>query len=297
MSGSGDAGRGGRITLVATPIGNLGDISERARSALATAERIACEDTRRTGKLLERLGISRPRLVRMDDHTERAVAGSLVKAASRGEEIVVVTDAGTPGLSDPGAAVVAAAIDAGIALEVVPGPFAGAAAAVLSGLLDGAGRFTFEGFLPRKGKARAERLTQVGGSRVPVVLYEAPNRVVATVDDLIGACGPHRRVALSRELTKLHEQTWRGTLEAAGEYLGENPPRGEFVITVGAAPAPPEASDEQIAAALGRHLGSGASARDAAAEVAGSLGVAPNRVKRIANSLGTAADEPSDSER
>ncbi|MCZ7629472.1 MAG: rRNA small subunit methyltransferase 1 [Microthrixaceae bacterium] len=188
----------GRMVLVATPLGNLGDISIRAIEVLRTADRLACEDTRRTGRLLQHLGIVAPRLVRMDEHTEPAVAGALVAAATRGETVAVVTDAGMPGLSDPGAVVVDAALRAGVPLEVVPGPFAGATAAVISGLLDGAGRFTFEGFLPRKGRACAERLEAVAASRLPVVLYESPHRMEATAHDLAEACGGARRVSVSR---------------------------------------------------------------------------------------------------
>ena len=282
----------GVISLVGTPIGNLGDISRRAVEVLGTADRIACEDTRRTGRLLRHLGMEAPRLVRMDEHTERAVADSLVDAAARGERIAIVTDAGMPGLSDPGAEVVAAALAAGVALEVVPGPFAGATAAVLSGLLDGAGRFTFEGFLPRKGRARADRLGQVAASRVPVVIYESPNRVAATVEDLAARCGPDRPVALCRELTKLHEESWRGSLAQAGEHLALNTPRGEFVVVVDACPPPEEPTDSEVAERVRTLTAGGRSRRDAAVVAADELGVSPNRAKRIANSIdGTGAGD------
>lgn len=279
------AGTGGAVTLVGTPIGNLADISHRAEEALARADRIACEDTRRTGRLLEHLDIPAPRLVRMDEHTEHAVAGSLVEAAGSGEHVVVVTDAGMPGLSDPGAEVVRAANAAGVRLEVVPGPFAGATAAVLSGLLDGSGRFTFEGFLPRKGRARGERLGELAASRVPVVVYESPNRVAATLEDLVTVCGAERGVSLSRELTKLHEETWRGVLGAASEHFSEVSPRGEFVIVVEAAPLPDGPTDVELTALVESLLAGGLSHRDAAAEAASRTGVAVNRVKRIANAL------------
>jgi len=272
----------GRIVLVATPIGNLGDISQRATEVLASADRIACEDTRRTGKLLEHLGIRAPKLVRLDDHTERAVAGALAKAATRGEIIAVVTDAGTPGMSDPGAEVVTAALRSGVPVEVVPGPFAGVSAAVLSGLLDGAGRFRFEGFLPRKGRARTERLAEVAGSPVPVVIYESPQRVLRLIEDLVEQCGPRRTVSVSRELTKLHEQTWRGELAEAAQHLADPTPRGEFVVVLGA-PARTEPTDDEVRAALDERISAGLSRRDAASDVAIELRVAPNRVKRLAN--------------
>lgn len=273
----------GRMVLVATPLGNLGDISIRAIEVLRTADRLACEDTRRTGRLLQHLGIAAPRLVRMDEHTEPAVAGALVAAATRGETVAVVTDAGMPGLSDPGAVVVDAALRAGVPLEVVPGPFAGATAAVISGLLDGAGRFTFEGFLPRKGRARAERLEAVAASRLPVVLYESPHRMEATAHDLAEVCGGARRVSVSRELTKLHEETWRGTLGELGERLAESPPRGEHVVVLGPAGPPAAPTDAEVLAALEARVATGQTRRDAAAAVAEDLGVAHNRVKRIAN--------------
>ena len=273
----------GRIVLVATPLGNLGDISTRAIEALRAADRLACEDTRRTGRLLQHLGIAAPRLVRMDEHTERAVAGSLAKAATHGETVVVVTDAGMPGLSDPGAEVVSAAMSAGVPLEVVPGPFAGATAAVVSGLLDGAGRFTFEGFLPRKGRARAVRLDEVAASRLPVVIYEAPHRMVATASDLAEVCGGARRVSVSRELTKLHEETWRGSLGELGAHLESNTPRGEYVIVLQSAPPPLVPTDAEVVAALEARVASGESRRDAAAAVCEDLGVSLNRAKRLAN--------------
>lgn len=282
----------GRIVLVATPLGNLGDVSARAIETLRSADRLACEDTRRTGRLLAHLGLKAPRLVRMDEHTERSVAGSLVEAASRGELVAVVTDAGTPGLSDPGAGVVAAAIEAGVTLEAVPGPFAAATAAVLSGLLDPGGRFSFEGFLARKGRSRAARLAELATERRPVVLYESPHRLQATLADLEASCGSDRPVSISRELTKLYEHTWRGTLGEAQHHVSEHGPRGEYVIVLGAAPEPAEPSDSELASALERRLGAGESRRDAAATVAAELGVSPNRVKRLANRVAGRSQPP-----
>lgn len=273
----------GRIVVVGTPLGNLGDMAPRATETLAAADRIACEDTRRTGRLLQHLGVAAPRLVRLDDHTEDAVSADLVGAAIGGELVAVVTDAGMPALSDPGGRLVAAAVEAGVRLEVVPGPFAGALAAVGSGLLDPSGRFVFEGFLPRKGAERLSRLRVVAGERRPVVLYESPHRLPATVDDLVDACGPDRAVALCRELTKLHEETWRGTLGEAVGHLAGHTPRGEFVVVLDGAPPPADPTDDEVSAALDARVAAGASRRDAAAEVAAELGVPPNRAKRLAN--------------
>jgi 16S rRNA (cytidine1402-2'-O)-methyltransferase len=272
----------GRIVLVGTPIGNLGDLSARAAEVLGSADVLACEDTRRTGRLLAHLGVAAPRLVRMDDHTEATVAPRLVAEARSGRLVAVATDAGMPGLSDPGGRLVAAAVEAGVAVEVVPGPFAGVVAAVVSGLLGPAGRFTFEGFLPRKGPERRDRLAEVAAERRAVVIYESPHRVAATVADLALACGPDRRVALCRELTKLHEETWRGTLADAAEHLAAGA-RGEHVIVVEAAPPRGAPSDEDVATALSEELAAGSTRRDAAAAVARRLGVPANRVKRLAN--------------
>ncbi|UDY37721.1 16S rRNA (cytidine(1402)-2'-O)-methyltransferase [Dermatobacter hominis] len=283
MSEAPPPGRSGRIVVVGTPIGNLGDLSPRAVAALEAADVVACEDTRRTGRLLAHAGVDRRTLVRLDDHTEEQASAGLVELARSGGVVAVVSDAGLPGLSDPGAVLVAAAVDAGVAVEVVPGPFAGAVAAVGSGLLDGSGRFVFEGFLPRKGAARRERIAALAPERRPVVLYEAPHRLATTLVDLADALGGDRRVALCRELTKLHEETWRGTLADAVARADEVEPRGEFVVVLDGAPAPAEADDDALRAALDAELAGGASRRDAAAAVADRFGVAPNRVKRLLN--------------
>lgn len=274
---------GQRLVVVGTPIGNLGDLSQRAIRALGSADVIACEDTRRTGRLLAAAGVSPPRLVRLDDHTEQDRSAELVDLVRGGSTVAVVTDAGLPGLSDPGAVVVAAAVEAGITVEVVPGPFAGAVALVGSGLLGRSGRFCFEGFLPRKGPARRARLDELAGERRTVVLYEAPHRLTATLADLAEALGGDRRVAVCRELTKLHEETWRGTLAGAVDRGAVLEPRGEHVIVIDGAPEPAGVGDDELRAALDAELASGSSRRDAAAAVARRHGVAPNRVKRLIN--------------
>jgi 16S rRNA (cytidine1402-2'-O)-methyltransferase len=271
----------GRLVLVGTPIGNLDDLSPRAAAALGAASVVACEDTRRTGRLLAHLGVRAPELVRMDEHTEHETAPRLVERVRQGQLVAVASDAGLPGLSDPGARLVALARDAGVAVEVVPGPFAAAVGLVGSGLLDPAGRFVFDGFLPRKGNARAARLDELIGERRTVVLYEAPHRLARTLSDLVDTLGGGRRVALCRELTKLHEETWTGTLQQAIERCEQVEPRGEYVVVVEGAPAPAAADDDALRAALQAALAGGASRRDAAASVAEQFGVAPNRVKRL----------------
>jgi len=274
-----------RLVAVGTPIGNLGDLSPRAVHALAAADVVACEDTRRTGRLLAHAGVRAPELVRLDEHTESGLAPVLVERIRAGAVVALATDAGMPALSDPGARLVAAAVDAGVTVEVVPGPFAGAVGMVASGLLDPSGRFCFEGFLPRKGSARAERLEELVGERRTVVLYEAPHRLARTVADLARVLGPDRGVALCRELTKLHEELWRGTLAEAVVHTdvdaGGTEPRGEYVVVVEGAAPPPEVDDDALRAALDAELTGGATRRDAASVVAARFGVAPNRVKRL----------------
>jgi len=211
-----------RLILVPTPIGNLEDITLRALRVLKEAEVVACEDTRRTGLLLKHFGISKP-MVRLDQHT---VANA--KRLLEGHELVAyATDAGTPGISDPGAELVALAIKEGWALEVLPGPTALIPALVASGLPTA--RFAFEGFLPQKRAERRERLEQVAARTV--VLYEAPHRLRETLQDLLQLYGPEHPVAIARELSKLHEEIWRGRLGDALEYFKE--PRGEFVLVLG----------------------------------------------------------------
>lgn len=264
--------------MVGTPIGNLGDLSPRAAEALATADCICCEDTRRTGRLLSLAGIERRRdvpLVRIDDHTEASRIGDVLARLGRGERVIVVTDAGMPGIADPGERLVRAAAKEGFDVEVVPGPSAAVAGLVLSGLPTG--RFVFEGFLPRKGAGRAERLADLAGERRTVVLYEAPHRVARTLRDLAAAFGDDRQVALARELTKLHEEVHRSTLAEAAAWAEAREPAGEFVLVVEGAPAPPGADDEAIETAVREALTAGLSPRDAAASVAASLDVPRRR--------------------
>lgn len=270
----------GRLVLVGTPIGNLGDLSPRAVEALGAADVVCCEDTRRTGRLLQHIGVRAPALRVVNDHTEDGAVDEVLDRLGRGERVVVVSDAGMPGISDPGERLVAAATAAGFAVEVVPGPSAAVTALVASGLP--AGRFVFEGFLPRKGSGRAERVAALAEERRTVVLYEAPHRVARTLADLAEACGDARRVVLARELTKLHEEHWRGTLLEACARVAEVEPRGEYVLVLDGAPVPAEVTDEAIVAALASARAAGASTRDAVAEVVDSLGVAKRRAYALA---------------
>lgn len=270
----------GRLVLVGTPIGNMGDLSPRAISVLAEADVVACEDTRRTGNLLQLAGIASRPLMTVNDHTEESRIGEIIERIASGETVAVVTDAGMPGISDPGERLVRSVLDAGHAVETVPGPSAVVTGLVVSGLA--AGRFCFEGFLPRKGAARTQRLSDLASEPRTVVLYEAPHRLARTLTDLAAALGGTRRCALTRELTKLHEEVWRGSLDAAVVRCGEVAPRGEYVVVVDGAPAPPPASDDDVAAAVQELVDGGTSTRDAAAAVAARLGVSRRRAYELA---------------
>ena len=269
----------GSLVLVATPIGNLGDLSPRAVSALADAELICCEDTRRTGRLLQHAGVRATRLAICNEHTEAARIREVLDVLGGGGDVAVVSDAGTPGISDPGERLARAALDAGYEVTAVPGPSAVITAVVTSGLPTA--RFVFEGFLPRSGRARTERLAQLAGDPRTIVLYEAPHRVVRTLADLAAALGADRRVSVARELTKMFETVVRSTLGDVD--IGE--PRGEYVIVVAGAPTEEAVVDDDVVrAALRDELAGGASRRDAAAAVARRLGVP----KRLAYQLAVA---------
>ena len=268
------------LVLVATPIGNLDDLAPRAVAELGRADSVACEDTRRTGKLFELAGIERCPFIVVNDHTEAGAVRDVLARLERGERVAVVSDAGMPGVSDPGERLVRAVAAAGLPVEIVPGPSAALAALVVSAAPTG--RFVFEGFLPRRGSGRRERLAELAGERRTIVLYEAPHRLARTLEDLTGVIDGARRVAVARELTKLHEETWRGTLKGALERALAAEPRGEHVIVIEGAPAPAEADDDDIVTALGSARERGLSTRDAVAAVAGELGVARRRVYRLA---------------
>jgi 16S rRNA (cytidine1402-2'-O)-methyltransferase len=273
----------GVLVLVGTPIGNLGDFTPRAAEALRSADAICSEDPRRTGRLLQHAGVERPRLIVVNDHTEAREVPGVVARLARGERVAVVSDAGMPGISDPGERLVRAAVAAGHAVEVVPGPSAALAALVTSGLP--AGRFVFEGFLPRKGSGRTERLGAVAAEPRTVVLYEAPHRLARTLADLAEACGPERRVAVARELTKLHEEVWRGSLGDALAWVRAAAPRGEIVLVLEGAPAAGPPDEGALVDALRHELAAGATARDAARAVAARLGVPRRRVYELATRL------------
>ena len=275
------------LYLVSTPIGNLSDLSGRAARILGEVERIFAEDTRRTGKLLQHLGLDTP-LISLHQHNEAARAGRVLECLESGDDAAVVSDAGTPLISDPGARVVDAALEAGHDVVPVPGPSAVLAALVGSGLP--ADRFVFLGFAPRKGRERRALLQRVADSPETTVLFEAPGRLRRLLADLERACSPGRRVAVAREMTKLHEEFVRGTLAEARAHFGERAPRGEVTLVIDRSPGdePDESAAREVAAGL---LAGGARPSEAVREVMARIGVSRNRAYRIVH-FTVARDRP-----
>ncbi|MBM3800476.1 MAG: 16S rRNA (cytidine(1402)-2'-O)-methyltransferase [Actinobacteria bacterium] len=257
-----------RLVLVATPLGNLGDLAPRAVEELRSVGLVCCEDTRRTGLLLNNLGIDAT-LMRLDEHTEVASIQRVIDALDEGRDVALVSDAGTPAISDPGERLVAAVAETGHVITSVPGPSAVVMALTVSGLPTN--RFVFEGFLPRSGRERDARLTEIARETRTSVLYEAPHRIERTLTDLASACGDDRRGAICRELTKVHEEVRRGSLRDLIDTLGE--PRGEYVIVLAGASSSAGASESDVDDALRIELEAGSSVRDAADAVSSKLGV------------------------
>ncbi len=269
--GRGGGAAPGTLYVVATPIGNLGDLSPRAAEVLRTVGAVAAEDTRRTLKLFAHLGAPAPALLSLPAFDERARADAIVARLRAGESVALCTDAGTPGVSDPGAALVAAAWAAGAPVVPVPGPSAALAALAASGFP--ADRFLFAGFLPRKGAGRAEALRLLAATPATIVLYEAGNRTRETLDDLAAALGD-RDALVARELTKLHEELARGRLsELAVRFAGEV--RGEVTLVVsGAGAAPPSPAEAiPLEEELRRRLAAGEAPSAIAREVARARGL------------------------
>ncbi len=251
----------GKLYLVGTPIGNLGDISERCAETLAAVDFIAAEDTRVSRKLLNHLGI-RKSLVSYYEHNSRESGQRIVERLLAGESCALVTDAGMPAISDPGEDLVRLCAEAGVEVAAVPGPSAVATALALSGLPTG--RFTFEGFLSVTRKVRLEHLASLREEKRTMVFYEAPHKLAQTLEDLCAAFGEDRRIALCREMTKLHEEVIRCTLGEARARFGEEEARGEFALVVAGAPEKDDAGDDESALARAQELASsGLSARDA----------------------------------
>ena len=266
----------GKLILCATPIGNLEDITQRALRVLASADVVACEDTRRTRKLLNHFSISVRDLVSYRESNERRSAPELVQRIKRGETVVLVSDAGMPGISDPGYRLVRACIDADLSIEVVPGPTASVAALVLSGLPPG--RFVFEGFLPRRSGDRKKRAAELAAETRTLVVYESPHRIEASIADLAEVLGD-RPAALVRELTKMHEEVRRGSLTDILESIRNSPVRGEIVLVIGGAThGDAEVPGEELARTARELMDSGVERAEALSRVAREAGVPRRRV-------------------
>ena len=266
--------------VVSTPIGNLGDFSFLAVEVLKAVAAVLAEDTRHSRHLLDRYGIATP-LVAYHEHNEAKTTPRLVERLLAGESLALISDAGTPLLSDPGGRLVRAVIDAGVSVTAVPGASALLAALVSSGLpLD---RFTFIGFLPRKGSERRETMADIVGLRHAAVLYEAPSRVAETLSQLAEAGAAEREAVVARELTKQFEELRRGTVAALAAYYLDAPPRGEVVIIVAGAAAPVGASEEALRVRVGELRAEGRTPRDIALALAGELGAPRNLAYRLAH--------------
>jgi len=264
----------GALYLVATPIGNLGDITSRAVQTLRDADFIAAEDTRVTRKLLEHLKIKKP-LVSYYEHNSRESGERILGRILSGENCALVTDAGTPGISDPGENLVRQCAEAGITMYAIPGPCAAIAALGLSGL--GAGRFAFEGFLSTSRKSRFEHLSELKTEKRTMVFYEAPHKLMRTLRDMHEVLGD-RRVTVSREMTKIFEETLRLTLSEAITHFENRPPKGEFVLVVeGLKDSPaPEANLANAKDAALCYIESGMTVKDAVKKAASEAGVPKN---------------------
>ena len=267
----------GTLYLVPTPIGNLGDISRRMAETLEQADFIAAEDTRVTVKLLNHLGLKKP-MVPYHRHNTGTGGQAILDRLQAGESCALVTDAGTPAISDPGEELVARCGEAGIPVCAIPGPCALVTALAVSG--QPTGRFTFEGFLAMNKKNRRAHLESLQGEERTMIFYEAPHKLAATLRDLADTFGADRPLTLCRELTKLHEEVSRTTLGQAAAWYGENAPKGEFVLVVrGAEPLPEgETSLEDGLALVDRLRGEGMSLRDAVKRAARELGLSRNEL-------------------
>ena len=274
----------GHLYLVSTPIGNLDDFSPRAVETLATVALILAEDTRHSRRLLDRYSIHTP-TSSYHEHNEARTAPRIVDRLLAGESIALISDAGTPLLSDPGERLVNAAIEAGIRIVPIPGPSALLAALVASGM--DATRFTFFGFPPRKGRERASFLDDVARLPHTAVLYEAPGRVAATLDDLAAAGAGGRGVTVARELTKQFEELRRGTVAELARYYQDSPPRGEVVIVMaGGGEIRSELDEDALRARAAVLLAEGKSARDVARTLTAEHGLSRNDAYRLVQEAG-----------
>lgn len=265
------------LVVIGTPIGNLGDISERAIKELREADLICCEDTRRTGKLLNLLNINpRPDLEVLNEHTEEKRANGILNRITAGLRVALVTDAGMPGIADPGQYLIKSAIDHEINLEIVPGPTAGIVALIASGLPTS--RFVFEGFIPRKGEERQRRIEEIARDDKTTVIFESGKRIERTIQDLLNICGDERKAIIARELTKMHEEIQRGTLRHLQTKMSDISTKGEFVLILSGISEDHYVSDSLLKEELQEIIGSGKSKRDAVKELTSKYQLSKRRV-------------------
>jgi 16S rRNA (cytidine1402-2'-O)-methyltransferase len=273
----------GTLYVVATPLGNLEDLSPRAAATLRRVTAVAAEDTRHSKTLLSHVG-SAAELLSFHAHSSDGALRRILHLLGTGKDVALVTDAGTPTVSDPGAALVAAARERDFAVVTVPGPTAVAAALAVSGLP--ADRYLFLGFLPRKGGDRRRLLETIAASQWTVVVFEAPNRVAELLEDLKTACGAERRGSVARELTKVFEETRTGTLEELAGYYAGAPPRGEVTVVIAGTGRPPREEPTSDPAVRARALlAEGMTRKDAAERLAEETGISRNTAYRLVNQL------------
>ena len=274
----------GTLVLVPTPIGNLGDISPRAVSALEDADFIAAEDTRVSVKLLNHLNLKKP-LVSYHEHNKQHSGAQILERILSGETCALVTDAGMPAISDPGEDLVRLCAQAGVRVTAIPGPCAAITALAISGMPTN--RFTFEGFLSAHKKNRREHLRSLQTETRTMIFYEAPHKLTSTLDEFLEIFGPSRHITLCRELTKLHEEVLRMTLQTAVDYYTTNIPRGEYVLIVeGTSPAPPETpSIEDCLCSIRLLQETGSSLKDAVRQVSHNSGIPKNTLYTAALSM------------
>jgi len=275
--------RPGHLYIVGTPLGNLEDMTFRAVRILQEVDLIAAEDTRHTGKLLQHFAINTPQLS-YHEHNRQARLQELLARLEQGKSIALVSDAGMPGISDPGHGLIQACLQAAIAVVAIPGPTAAITALCISGLPTD--QFIFEGFLPLKGPRRRQRLSALQREPRTIILYEAPHKLLVTLDDLIQVLGADRPVALARELTKRFEECWRGTLGQAHQHYQQDPPKGEFTLVIAGRPeSPPTVSAEALKEELAQLLQAGVSRSDASRQLAKTTGLAKKDIYQLSLTL------------
>ena len=269
----------GTLYVFGTPIGNLDDMTYRAIQILKTVDAIAAEDTRHTGKLLHHFQISTPQ-ISYYQHNIQQRTPELIQRLQTGQDLALVTDAGMPGISDPGCELIQACVESDITVVPIPGPVAAIAALVASGLPTD--RFCFEGFLPIKGKDRRDRLSLIEAESRTVVLYESPHRLQKTIADLSELCGPDRQIVVARELTKRFETFWRGSLDAVIAFSHDPVPRGEYTLVLaGKSQHTPSMSDEYLLAQLKAKIDAGLSPSQASRDLAKACNVSRRKLYQL----------------